>query len=152
MSSNTQNYLIFLLCLVVFVFVRTVFDKVQAPFLLVGLIPFLGVRGYVFRDLVFHYLEITLLFEQSNFVVLIFMDHVSLIVLVLSQGKQNHVPHVNPHLKLIFSTFFLIFPLMLQILFLPSKQFASTFPFPNIFSTCPYSYCCSLSRVIKSLF
>ena len=105
MSSNTQNYLIFLLCLVVFVFVRTVFDKVQAPFLLVGLIPFLGVRGYVFRDLVFHYLEITLLFEQSNFVVLIFMDHVSLIVLVLSQGKQNHVPQVNPHLKLIFSTF-----------------------------------------------
>ena len=80
-------------------------------------------------------------------------DDIRFVVLEISQGKEDNISLIDPHLRChnldeklprriqhLTHTFFRIFPRMWANRFSPSKHCASIRPFPNILVTCAYSW------------
>lgn len=93
----------------------------------------------------------------------VFDDDIRLVILKISQRKENDVSLVDPHLQLPMLVtrddrscadgscalaFLRIFPRICANRFSPSKHCASRRPFPSIFITCAYS--CPSSRKTNS--
>lgn len=104
--------------------------------------------------------QFTICLQTSGFIGVVLEDNISLLVLVISQGQQNDITLVDPHLlSHLASDVCLKHVVRMRLqcrfdvhtnLFEPSKQSASRRPLPNIFRT--WAYSCPSSLNVSSRF